>query len=117
MLRVPPPRFVGVDVRGCTVGECHRLCGLDGSRRALLVARRNGVEAGRKRAAAVASQFARLAEAYGRVPAQSPVPPPAASAVAKYPTLPATGRDAQIEPAAIALVAALPEPPPPARQH
>src|SRR5262249_28444996 len=33
MLRVPPPRFVGVDVCGCTVGECHRLCGLDGSHR------------------------------------------------------------------------------------
>src|SRR5207245_1439203 len=99
----------GVDVRGGTVGECHRLCGLDGSRRALLVARRNGVEAGRKRAAAVASQFARLAEAYGRIPAQSHVAPPAASAVAKYPTLRATGRDAQIEPAAIAVVAALPD--------
>jgi hypothetical protein len=41
MLRVSPPRFVGVDVCGCTVGERHRLCGLDGSRRALLVARCN----------------------------------------------------------------------------
>src|SRR5262249_8450353 len=65
MLRISPPCFVGVDVCGCTVGECHCLCGLDGSRRALLVARRNGVEAGRKHAAAVASQFARLVEADG----------------------------------------------------
>src|SRR5262249_15404743 len=109
MLRVSPPCFVGVDVCGCTVGECHRLCGLDGSRRALLVARRDGVEAGGKQAAAVAGQFARLGEADGGIPAQPHAAPPAAPTVTKYPALRATGCDAQIEPAAIAVVAALPD--------
>jgi hypothetical protein len=108
MLRVSPPRFVGVDVCGCTVGERHRLCGLDRSRRALLVARRDGVEAGGKHASAVAGQFARLSKADGGIPAKAHVTPLAAPAVAKYPALRATGRDAQIESAAIAVVAALP---------
>src|SRR5262249_46500451 len=43
VLRVPPPCFVGVDVCACAIRKCHRFCGLDGSRPALLVARRNGV--------------------------------------------------------------------------
>src|SRR5262249_4291588 len=121
--------FVGVDVCSCTVGERHRLRGLDGSRRALLVARRDGVEAGCKHVAAVAGQFARLGEANGGVTAQPPVAPPAAPprakypalsapprsppraapAVAKYPAFRATGCDAQIKPAAVAVVAALPD--------
>ena len=91
-------------------GERHAFqSGLDGSRRSLFVARRNGVEAGRKHAAAVAGQFARLAEADGRIPTQSHVASPAAPAVAKYPALRATGRDRTVEPAAVAVVAALPD--------
>src|SRR5262249_16811789 len=45
----------------------------------------------------------------GSTPPRPGAAPPAAPAVAKYPALRATGRDAQIEPAAIAVVAALPD--------
>src|SRR5262249_17054081 len=109
MLRVSPPRFVGVDVCSCTVGERHRLCGLDGSRRPLLVACGDGVEARGKYVAAPPRPLPPPRTAPGRLTDAHIPPPRSRPTAAKYPPLRATGRDAKNEPAAIAVVAALPD--------